>query len=101
MKKIILFLGLFVLICTQAWAFLYVVNILTKEEIKKLSKEEMVDVYIEIVIERKASENFHGKAGFTPKEYNKYKDLLRFIVKLRQEMQNREMEVPPVEEWVR
>jgi len=100
-KKVIVISSLFLLIATQSMAFLYVVKILTKEEIQKLNEEELLDVYIEVVIERKATETFHGKAGFTPKEYNKYKDLLSLIVKLRKEMIERKIDAPPIEEWLR
>lgn len=101
MKKIIIILCLFALICSPAVAFLYEVKNLSKDEIQELKNEEILEVYISTVIERKASEAFHGRAGFTPKEYNKFKDLLGLIVKLRQEMLTRQMDVPPIEEWLK
>lgn len=101
MKKILTWVMFFVFSASIANAFLYQVPILTKEEIKKVSDQQLMDSYIEAVIERSASETFHGKAGFTPKEYNNFKDLLGFIVRLRQEMLKREMETPPVDEWLR
>ena len=103
MKKL-LFLGICaaaIAIAKPAQAFLYDYPILTKEEVKALSDAELVSAYIDAKIELDASRTFHGKAGFTPKEYNKHKDLLNYIIKLRLEMQLRDMEVPPIDDWIR
>ncbi|MCA9406736.1 MAG: hypothetical protein KC684_09370, partial [Candidatus Omnitrophica bacterium] len=89
------------LFCAPAFAFLYEVVIPTDEEIAAMADDKILDYYISVLIERKAAETFHGKAGFTPKEYNKFKELLGLIVVLRQEMLKREIDVPPVEEWLR
>jgi len=86
---------------TPAFAFLYDFPILTKEEIKQLDEAGLLNAYIDAKIELDASRTFHGKAGFTPKEYNRHKELLNLVIKLRLEMQLREMEVPPIEEWIR
>jgi len=88
-------------LAVPAAAFLYEIPTLTKEDIKKLTDAELVTKYIEVKIELDASRTFHGQAGFTPKEYNRHKDLLNLIVVLRLEMQLREMEVPPIDEWLR
>ncbi|MDP8212993.1 MAG: hypothetical protein P9X22_06880 [Candidatus Zapsychrus exili] len=101
MKKVIIFLTIFLLFCGPALAFIYEISIPTQEEIKRLKDDEIIEIYIDVMIERKASEAFHGKAGFTPKEYTKFKELLGFIVRLRQEMSKRELEAPPIDEWLR
>jgi len=85
----------------HANAFLYDINMLSKEEIKSATDAQLIESYIDAKIEVDASRTFHGKAGFTPKEYNQHKELLNYIVKLRLEMQLRELEVPPIEEWLR
>ena len=82
-------------------AFLYEVKIPTKEELKKLNNDQLVDLYTSALIEREASETFHGKAGFTPKEYQSFKDLLGLIVRIRQEMLSRELEPPPIDQWLK
>ena len=66
-----------------------------------MKNEELISVYTDAVIEREASQTFHGKAGFTPKEYDSFKKLLGFIINLRQEMVNRELEPPPITEWLK
>ncbi len=101
MKRIILIISIFLVLSTQAFAFLYEVKILTAEEITKLTDEQLVESYTDVIVERKASESFHMRAGYTPKEYAKFKNILHFIVKLRYEMAKRAMEVSPIEEWLR
>ncbi|VAX35899.1 hypothetical protein MNBD_UNCLBAC01-1113 [hydrothermal vent metagenome] len=90
MKKIIVLLSIFVVLSTQAMAFLYEIPVLTKAEIVKLSDEDLVETYIEVKIEEKASKEFHRAAGFSSaKDYNKRKNLLRFLFELRLEMSKR------------
>ena len=57
-------------------------------------KEAVEDTAIEI----HAREVFHGKAGFTPKEYDSYKAFLKQLIKLKEEMQRRELKLPPIED---
>jgi hypothetical protein len=62
-------------------------KILTREEIQKLSDETLMETYIEARIEEKASSEFHHSAGFgTTKDYDQYKELLRYLFELRREM---------------
>ena len=89
------------LLATNAFAFLYEVKVLTREEIKALKDDQLLDTFIAAKIEVEASKSFHGKAGFNPKEYEQFKELLGLIVRLHQEMKTRELEVPPVDEWLR
>lgn len=86
---------------TQALAFLPEIVQVSKEELKKYSDEELVVVYIDTLVERKAREAFHGKAGFSPKEYQSYKDLLMLIIRLRREIETRKLDVPPINEWLK
>ena len=101
MRKIFLVLALMSFLSTNAHAFLYEAKILSKEEIKVLTDQQLLDTFIAAKIEVEASKAFHGKAGFNPKEYVQFKDLLGFIVRLHQEMKSREIEIPPVDEWLR
>lgn len=101
MKKIIVLAFVLALLCSPAQAFLYDLAVPAKEEITAMPDEKLVDFYIDILIERKAAEAFHGKAGFSPKEYGKFKELLGLIVDLRKEMVKRKLEAPPVDEWLR
>lgn len=101
MKKYLLTSFLLLFVSSHAFAFLYEVKPMSREEIKKLTNDQLLEKFKSAVIERKASETFHGKAGFTPKEYDSYKALLGLIINLREEMGSREMEPPPIEEWLR
>ena len=101
MKKIILFLAFLTIFTVQSFAFLYEVKILDKAEIQKLTNDQLVDLFQSAVIERKASETFHGKSGFTPKEYESYKQLLGLVIRIRQEMVTRDLTPPPLEEWLK
>ena len=83
------------------FAFIYQVKILTKEEVKILKDSQLQEVYVDVMIEKKASETFHQRAGFAPKEYEQFKELLGMVIRLRQEMLERKMEVPPVDEWIK
>ena len=101
MKKIILVVFLAIFMASSVDAFLYQMKFLKKEEIKALNDEELTNVYIEARIEDKASKEFHVAAGFnSSKEYNKRKDLIRFIINLRREMSERDVDSNFIEEWI-
>jgi len=104
MKRLIvvLFLSFFLLISVRADAFLYEIDFLTKDQIKELSDEAIVEAHTEAKIEEKASAEFHIGAGFSSaKEYRLRKDLLRLIIYLRREMILRGVEIEPIEQWLR
>ena len=99
-NALLILLSLF-LWTSQAGAFLYEIPMKTKEEIKAASDADLMGAYIDAKIELDASRTFHNEAGLTPKEYTKHKELLNYIVKLRLEMQIRELEVPPIDDWLK
>jgi hypothetical protein len=101
MKKLFFLACLVLFTATANASFLYQVKNLSAEEIKKLSDDELLILYNDAVVERKANEIFYGRAGFTPKEYELYKDLLKLIIRIRQEMTVRGITPPPVEEWLK
>lgn len=101
MKKLLIAIIVVLMAATSSSAFLYEIEILTQEQIKKLSDTELVEVYTEAKIEEYASSEFHQGAGFSSgKEYEKRKDLLRYIIFLRREMALRELESDPIQEWL-
>jgi len=64
MVKKLLICTLFVLICSSATAFLYDdVEILSQEQIKQLSNDDLMERYIQAKIEEKTSQEFHIRAG--------------------------------------
>lgn len=96
MKKI---LAIFFVLCLTAQlfvapvtaGFMYDINILSREEIQKLSDAQLEDAYIDAKIEDKTSQEFHVAAGFSSaKDYENRKKLIRYIFELRREMGRRE-----------
>lgn len=68
--------------------------ILEQADIGKLTETQLVDTYIDIIVELEAARAFYTTSGFKPKEYTSYKNLLRYRIRLQMEMQKRGMEVP-------
>ena|SRR3989338_1580227 len=93
LKIIILLTAIFIPV-TQSFAFLYEVQVLDREKIGKLSDAVLLDTYIDTVVEIQASQDFHRTAGFTPKEYKQYKELLRYRINLIQEIKKRKLDLP-------
>ena len=98
MKKIICLSVLFLVYSIHAFAYLSEIKFLPKAEIVKLTDEALIDAYIEAVVELKASETFHSTSGFSPKEYENYKDLLRYRILLLQEIDKRKLATPRVDD---
>ena len=73
------------------------VTILPKEEIVKLSDEKLTDAYMDVVVEIDASRTFHTTSGFTPKQYQEYKGLLKYKFLLLMEIHNRNIDIPQLE----
>ncbi|MBZ0166205.1 MAG: hypothetical protein K8I00_05305 [Candidatus Omnitrophica bacterium] len=83
-------------------AFLYNLKFLSEVEISALADEELVSTFLEAKIEEKASSEFHRGAGFSnAKEYEKRKQLLRFIIYLNREMNKRGITPDPVDSWLK
>lgn len=97
MQKTVVPILLFLALSVNAFAYLSDIKFLPKAEIAKLSDEALIDVYIDAVVELKASETFHTTSGFTPKEYDNYKDLLRYKILLLQEIDKRKLATPRVD----
>jgi len=101
MKKVIFaFILVMVLLAlaVNSWAFMYDnLKIRTRAEISRLSDEELTETYIEAQVEYQAANTFHQRAGVTPKDYDKFKALLRYRADLLIELQKRKLEIPKTE----
>lgn len=95
-KSIIFSLLFFCLSGVTAQAFLFDITIQDKKAIHQLSDEKLVDTYIDAMIELEAADKFFSNTGLKPKEYAKYKKLLRFRTDLIREFQKRELEIPKI-----
>lgn len=69
--------------------------VLDAKGIAALTDEKLVDSYIDILAEIEASRAFHTTSGFTLKEYNKFKDLIKYRMGLQFEINRRKIEIPP------
>lgn len=88
-----------VLLCTclvlsTAQAFVFDLSPVNKEAVAKFTDRKLTDTYIDVMIELEAAGKFFSNTGMKPKEYKKYKELLRYRTDLMIEIQKRELEVP-------
>ena len=79
-----------------AAAFLYDIPVSDQPTIAALSDEKLLDTYVEVLIEMEASTTFSRTAGFNKPEYEKYKNLIRYRVRLMNELKQRRLEVPSI-----
>jgi hypothetical protein len=77
-----------------ALAFMDEFKVLEQSEITKLNDTQLIDTYIEVIVELEAVKTFHTTSGFKPKEYDSYKDLLRYRIRLLMEFHKRGIEAP-------
>ncbi len=71
------------------------IQVLDTKAIAALTDEKLVDNYIDMLAEIEATRMFHMTSGFTLKEYNKYKDLIKYRLGLSFEINHRKLEIPP------
>jgi hypothetical protein len=89
-------LGVCVVPSLSAQAFMEEdIVILNKEDIAKLTNEQVIDAYIDTVVELEASKSFHATVRYTPQEYATYKSIMRYRVHLLMEINKRGLELPP------
>lgn len=88
--------GLLVSSMVQAQSFLFKLKILEDSAITALSDEKLIDAYIDAEIELEAVSTFFSTSGFTPREFDQYKSLLRFRTDLIREIEKRELDVPRI-----
>ena len=98
MKKILALVVLSLFLVKPVLVFAEMVSrvtLLQKAEITKLSDDKLVDAYEDVLVELEAIRTFHLTSGFTPKQYDEYRDLLKFRLDLLMEIHNRNLELPP------
>lgn len=81
----------------SAQAFLFDTKILEKNEIVKLADEQLIETYLDVIVEIEALKTFYARGGLTPKEYNNFKSVLRYRIFLTQEIIKRGLEIPKTE----
>lgn len=95
MKRILMAVCLLVLLTVPTFAaFTSNVIVLEKAEIAKLSDEKLVDTYQDVLVELEATRTFHLTAGFSTKQYDEYRAMLKFRLQLLMEIHSRNIEIP-------
>jgi hypothetical protein len=75
-------------------AFTSNVVVLEKQDIGKLSDEKLLDAYTDVLVELEAVKTFHTTSGFTTKQYDEYRSLLKYRLQLLLEIHSRNLEIP-------
>jgi hypothetical protein len=70
-------------------------KVLDKKAIAVLTDEQLTDNFVDVLVELEAVKTFHTTSGFTPAEYNNYKNLLKYRLLLLIEIHKRKLALPP------
>ena len=98
MKKAAVFsLLFFCFFSVAAQAFLFEIVFSDKAVVAQWKDEKLIDMYIDAMIELEAANKFFSNTGMKPKEYKKYKRLLRYRTDLLIEIQARELMIPKMQ----
>lgn len=102
MKKIVV--GVLLLVAIAGFSFERIASaymsdiaILERKDISKLSDDQLISTFIDVIVEMEASKTFHTTSGFTPKEYDAYKNLLRYRIELLMDIHKRGLEPPSLD----
>lgn len=94
-------LAVLVLVCfcpVKSFAYPLSVTILEKKDIVKLTDAALTEAYLDTIIEIEANNVLHSTGGFSPKEFQDYKALLRYRYELKSELQRRQLDIPSIKE---
>ena len=95
MKRLISVLFFLFILASPIFAeFKSNVTVLEKPEIIKLTDEKLIDGYEDVLVEIEAVKTFHTTSGFTPKQYDEYRALLKYRLQLLMEIHSRNLEIP-------
>ena len=95
MKKYIFVLCAIMFLLRPAFAdFSSNVTIMEKSEIVKLSDDKLTDTYTDVLVELEAVRTFHSTSGFSPKQYDEFRALLKYRLQLLMEIHSRNLELP-------
>lgn len=95
MRNLIVAVLLSVVASTTVFAaFTSNVTILEKADMVKLNDEKLVDAYEDVLVELEAVRAFHATSGFSPKQYDDFRALLKYRLQLIVEIHARNIEIP-------
>ena len=100
MRRLILMMGVLVALSSSTWAAFYSeLKVLNKTEMAALSDENLVDAYMDALVEIEAQKTFHVNAGFTVKELGQYREVLKYRLGLLMEIHKRHLEIPQFDRY--
>ncbi|MBF0595376.1 MAG: hypothetical protein HQL22_10490 [Candidatus Omnitrophica bacterium] len=70
-------------------------EILDVTGIAALADDKLLDTYINTIAEIEAQRMLHMTIGFSAKEYDTYKDLVKYRLRILMEINRRKLEIPP------
>lgn len=71
------------------------IQVLEPKDISALPDDKLLENYIDVLVEMEAVKTFHATSGFMPKEYQRYKEVLKYRLLLLFEINKRKLELPP------
>lgn len=80
-------------------AFMSDVTILEKKDIVHLSDEQLMNAYLDTVVEIDANRSFHNTSGFTTKDFKDFKTLLKYRLELLMEIHSRNLDILQLERY--
>jgi len=100
MKAFILALALVLLPVSMAWAvYTSDLKILEKKEIVKLTDEQLTDTYMNALVDVEARKGFFNRFGFTGKDLDDYRAVLKYRMILLMEIHGRNLDIPQFERY--
>ena len=75
------------------------ITILEKKDIVKLTDDQLIDAYLDAVVEIDATRSFHNTSGFSTKDFKDFKALLKYRLELLIEIHSRNLEIPQFERY--
>ena len=95
MKIFCSLLLVFALLTGPAFAvFTPKVVVADQAEITKMTDEKLQDMYMDTLVELEAIKMFHQTSGFSSQQYDEYRDLLKYRLRLLMEIHTRNLEMP-------
>ncbi len=73
------------------------IKVLTKDEVAKLTDDELIAQYVDVVVELEAKNTFYRTSGMVPRDFAEHKSLIRYRITLVMEIHNRNLETPSIE----
>ena len=61
--------------------------------------DQLVDAYLDTVVEIDATRSFHNTSGFSTKDFKDFKALLKYRLELLIEIHSRNLEIPQFERY--